>query len=438
MKKLSAYLYGLSLAIFGYLFFKQGYYIFKSAIDLPILDDWEAVGPERIPEHLNWEWLLAPHNEHRILFTRLQAYILYNINFWDVRVHIQLNYVIYGFICALILWQIFKSTKNFYEAALVTLFANGLNSQFIAGNHLWAYQSHFHFVLLFPILGIQLLFARKDSTALFFFGVLCLAACSFSFSTGVVSSFVLTLASMTDVLFKLKFRNLNIRVGIVRLFILSAVMIPCFYFHIINHAVNIYHAAPVSPFYFLFWDYFFNIYSLGFGYAEISSLLGFICFTPILFLFFLNFKKTFADRGSIQNTLLLLNILIFIGVIAYGRGNFPIASSHSYRYCEFSAQIAALSALLILRLPKNILKFSALLILFVAFLIGTQDAWLYRKNYKRIFDQRTENLKCINDYIHQRRFDATCPGLYPGDLKDHIEIAREMNVSFIQKALKKP
>src|SRR5437762_1548710 len=53
-------------------------YLTKWAVDVPYLDEWEALRSSQLPTGFNWHWLWAQHNEHRILPTNLEVLALYD------------------------------------------------------------------------------------------------------------------------------------------------------------------------------------------------------------------------------------------------------------------------------------------------------------------------------------------------------------------------
>ena len=126
---------------------------------VPIMDQWDGEGATLFKPWLEGTLrvsdLFQPHNEHRILLSRLLALGLLGLNGqWDAQLEMAVNALLCGVMAVLI------------AAALVKLFGHNLRTliALIVGlwsalpygheNTLWAFESSFYFLLFFSLLAI--------------------------------------------------------------------------------------------------------------------------------------------------------------------------------------------------------------------------------------------------------------------------------------------
>ncbi|REJ77157.1 MAG: hypothetical protein DWQ36_17695 [Acidobacteria bacterium] len=79
--------------LLGVLYLVHGFHVFRSAVDAPFWDDWALVQWEGFGY---WQWLLALHIDHPLLFTKLLVSLQDALGAWDVEVHRKLNWLLYG------------------------------------------------------------------------------------------------------------------------------------------------------------------------------------------------------------------------------------------------------------------------------------------------------------------------------------------------------
>ena len=126
---------------------------------VPIMDQWDGEGA-----HLFKPWiegtlrisdLFQPHNEHRILLSRLLALGLLRLNGqWDAQLEMAVNALLFGAIAVLITVALVKLFGHNLRTPIVL--AVGLWSALPYGheNTLWAFESSFYFLLFFSLLAI--------------------------------------------------------------------------------------------------------------------------------------------------------------------------------------------------------------------------------------------------------------------------------------------
>lgn len=180
----------LAAAILGGKFLLIG----KFGSDLPFWDQWDAEGNGLIRPflegHLSAGDLLAAHNEHRIVFTRLMALGLFvaNGDQWDALVEMVANAALHaGFAVLLALFAL-----EFLPAFWVWIFAALMAVFFTAPaaweNILGGFQSQFYFLFLFSALHIGGTLAARPGSPAWRAAPLAGVAAVFSMGSGFFSA----------------------------------------------------------------------------------------------------------------------------------------------------------------------------------------------------------------------------------------------------------
>lgn len=181
-------LLGFFLVLFGarlHLIQSHGHWI-------PYWDQWEAeaAGLYHPLEngHLRGADLVAPHNEHRILWTRLTSLLAYRLNggIWDPLLQMVLGGALHGLALVLLLAAL---RRDLPERAVqwLLLFSLSLLFPFGAENALWGFQSQFYFLLLSGLAGIRGTTASAPLAAGWWLGFLALVAAFFSMASGFLA-----------------------------------------------------------------------------------------------------------------------------------------------------------------------------------------------------------------------------------------------------------
>lgn len=181
-------LLGFFLLLFGarlHLIQHQGHWI-------PYWDQWEAEAAKLYHPlengHLRGADLIGPHNEHRILWTRLISLLAYRLNggIWDPLLQMVLGGVIHALALVLLLATLRRELPERLFLPLL-LFSLVLLMPFGAENALWGFQSQFHFLLLFGLLGIRWITASAPLAVGWWWGFLVLVAAFFSMASGFLA-----------------------------------------------------------------------------------------------------------------------------------------------------------------------------------------------------------------------------------------------------------
>jgi hypothetical protein len=415
------------LLIAGY--FILGNYIFKYSLDVPLLDEWDVWWTWQ-PGNI-WSWIFERHNEHRIVFTRLE-FLLVNYFARGNEIYlIALNYFIFGLLVLVFRKVIkrFDPTKYGSEIFLLFLFCN-----LPYENHLWGFQSQFHFALLFFWTALMFLFEGKQRWASLAAGILFLVASAFSFSFGVASALVAALAFAGFKVERLLSRGAYRRREISQLvvvvgFILFGLLAWGRGFHQLAG-----HPAVSYPWRPEFWRFFLRMISFAFGNGKIDSVLGRwssllwggIFFTLTLASWsYVLVKKRLVDTPTRWLAVAAVGGVLAAAVsVAAGRAGFELSFAKSSRYTELTLMLVPLCATgLVLSFRKSLFLFFILLVPFA----HKFDATPFRDYYAL----RLNGQRCLKKFV---RFGGNgyCPDLYPVPLAEKLESVQNYSPSFLE------
>lgn len=162
--------------------------------DLPYWDQWDAEGDYLIRPYLDGRLkaaeFIAPHNEHRIAFTRLLVLGLYDLggHQWDGRVQVEVNAVLHAAIALLLLALAWRATGPpgavVFAGLAALLFGNGMSWE----NTLVGFQSQFYFVLLFTALHVGGVLLAPPRSWRWWLAPLAGVAAIFSMASGPLSA----------------------------------------------------------------------------------------------------------------------------------------------------------------------------------------------------------------------------------------------------------
>lgn len=412
------------------------YFIWRYAVDIPFLDEWEYFLPDALPAGLTLKWLFAFHNEHRIVFTKFLAWLFLKIDGLNFVHQLVFNYVIFGGLLAAV-WYVKRITAGAKQFLFFPLFMIFLLSHNSFDNHTWAFQSQFHLTLLFAFLASAFTFSPfkgKNFTLSLIFTLFSL----YSFSSGVVFA-VIYLVCFSIYLLRnsrdgfVKREEASLACAAIWLIVGTGVF---FYFKGYVKPIN--HSSPVFPVSLKYWEFYLNILSHGFGFYSINFVLGIPCVLISLFpLVILLIQK--GSRWHYSTWMLITLTLAIHGTlaaVAFGRTGFGIAFSKESRYNEMAALLIPLSAvawwLSLVNIPK--LRGYFLTLIWVFCFIGYMDNWsagpyIWRNKFK------LKGVNCVSDYYKGIGYD-NCPNIYQqGTLQEKLYYAKQLNVSFIKNIL---
>jgi len=410
--------------------------IFQYTVNIPFVDDWEFVGGERIPESLNLSWLTMFHNEHRILLTRLQSWLSFHLNDWNVRSLVIFNFGLFLFLLASLfaLCNRLKLGVGRLLCVLVLVFCLSTTAH---ENHMWMMQSTFHYLLIFAFLGIILL--QQRTTTFTVLAMFCFLLSTFSLASGIAIVTSACLVALIDRVYAYLSRDLTVKAFILQ-FSLIAVGLALLLYSFLNSFQFIPgHHKPIGPTSWPFWHFLMNLTSLGFGFQTVNKSIGVLCLIVSLIPMFLILRRPselFKNRNATLIFTLYAGTFAALAAISFGRASFPIEASKSSRYGEVAMLIPVFSVMLwqFSDLPhrfRGTAHFGSIAIILLC-TWGNWNSWNFEQTYRVENEKRTTGLNCISKYYLDKNQPTFCPTIYPGDLKFHLDIAETMNVSFYQ------
>jgi hypothetical protein len=425
------------------LFLFQLYVIHKYAVDIPIIDDWAMFRPDR-PAKLSFAWLLDSSNtrttptEHVFATTKLFVWIQYQLNGWNIRVNLVLNFLIFGFL----LWWMFWFAER--AAADIPRYVNLAFTIFLLSpidwfNHFMATQTCYLLYLIFFFLGTYVLFKDAQRWWHIVAGSLLSVLSIYSLASGFGSCVVLLVAFC---LFKgariYSKTNSARRIHEAMQLALTVFLIGGALTLWLAQYVTPAHVKLVFPNDLRFWQFFVNLVSFGFSIETFSFWRGILCLLIVLVPIgaIIWKRKGRLTASECACFVMVAGILANVAQIALGRTyqDGP-GGSKVLRYVEFVLPLIPLSmiAWAILFQERKRLQAVTLGALFAFCLLTFANDWsldVYRSEAVR----RLEGRECVKAY-YQGTGDGRCPILYTDrgvniPLTTWLENAKAVNASF--------
>jgi hypothetical protein len=136
---------------------------------MPFWDQWDGEGATALQPWLNgtlqWSTLLTPHNEHRILPTRLVALLSYLFTGqWNNVYEARISAVVFCFIPAMLVWYALRDAATARGRTLLVAFALLMSIlPFSWQNFLVGFQSQFYFLILSSVVAVGLVARHHQS-----------------------------------------------------------------------------------------------------------------------------------------------------------------------------------------------------------------------------------------------------------------------------------
>ncbi len=396
--------------------------IWRTGVDVPFMDEWEVLRTEGLPSGLTWNWLVSQQNEHRLVLTRLQIWALFHLDGWNLRRHQALNFGIYG----LLAWAVYSFARMSAPSPpgwVLGAFLPFILSPTARESHTYGIQSDFHFQLLLHLATCWLWFRRRDlaSAAL---GGLCAVLGIFCLASGLSCA-----AAALGLLFARVLggprsqgqgQRLAAAAGIVALGAAAWLR---------GHVMPSYHPPLVGPHRGLFWDFWLNLLSAGFGFERLSAPAGLACLAVLVVPMRIAYSR--ERRGDEWWCLAAAGggILAVLAAIAMARAPFGLEYAKSSRYTEYSSLLIPLGAAgWALAWAKRRGLAAALAGLWLCCGAAFQDNWRFSA-YERIARGRRLGVECLRRHWRGEGPDY-CPTLHPEPLGERLRNARAINVSF--------
>ena len=406
--------------------------IARYAVDVPHMDSWEHLRQPDGLAGLHGSWLIAAHNEHRIVITRLLTYLFYALSDWNVAQVIVFNFALYGTLVGALGWVIHRKAPELPQWAL-PLGLSFLLSTTAWENHLWDFQNQIHSFLLFGILANGLCFypGRKKWQLGIGVGAALLALLSFSAGFFLVAALtlVLGLRGVKDRWQKGQWPLADIvACGILA----AALMIFLWQYQPVNHPTL--SDQKLMPWSFDFWYFTMNMISGGFGYQMRTAVPALVATLILLVPAVACWRQPAAWRnGHWLVASLLLGLLLTFVVITYSRGAYGLWASKSSRYMEFSALLVPLAIALVSLTPwSQVWRTRAIVAVLLFAAMGNRNDWNFPRVYAQEQQKRLAALECLAQY-YRGAGDGLCPDSYPEDITQLLQTAERLNLSFVQK-----
>ncbi|MCP4661526.1 MAG: hypothetical protein GY856_39495 [bacterium] len=411
------------------------YHVAANAVDVPFWDEWWFLRPDALPRGLTFEWVAAFHNVHRLIPTKLQIYLLYQLNGWNLATQQVMNFLLFGAVILYLIRVAHHALREYpHSAAISCAFGVFFFSTLCYPNHVWGVQSVIHFSILFILLTARSLFASGQQWYQLLAGVVAAWCAMYSNASGVVAVTVLLLVfSVFKVARGFHAGNPHDRrreYG--ALLLVGAAIGAGIGLWFVGYGETQTPGALLLPAATEFWHFWLNLVSFGCGIRTMSTALGAVCLglivLPVL-------AETVESRGHLPTHVvgilaLLLAALAITVSITVGRGYHPATSPKTPRFGEFAMLVPVLGAVAwgiwLQRRKRFLLPVIVALwgLLFVSFL----DDWSFSR-YRRIAQRRIQGLQCLDFYYHHGG-PAMCPTLHPVNLARFAESARALDVSF--------
>lgn len=225
---------GCALVVLGFKFWLLSTY----ATNTPYWDQWDAEGAHLFERWLRGELdlraLVDPHNEHRILLTRLLAIVLLELNgLWSPLLEMTVNAALHVGVVAVTIVLLARAAGKRSAVYLMLLATALLSVPYAWENTLSGFQSQFYFVLLFSVAAMWLLVVSPAASRGWWGGVAVAVLAYFSLASGVfaLAAAAATMAIRCAVLRRVDAREAGGVALLLALFALGALLTPSPTYH---------------------------------------------------------------------------------------------------------------------------------------------------------------------------------------------------------------
>lgn len=392
----------LSFVILGVVWALHLAAIAHYVVDVPLADEWSLFESKALAEPLDWRWLIAPHNEHRIAVTRVYSWLLYRVDHLSFATQQVVNWFLFtAAMLALLVYiaHVADGLARWVIAAFALFLLSPLNWE----NHFWAFQSQFHFCVFFFFVTLRLLFGARPWAAVPFAWLTLL-----SFSSGVP---MIAGALVVYCVYKRRAAwpvAVPIAFGVAVWFL--------------GHRSLQTHETPSIAQAF---DFFFGLVALGFGFTRQwflqNAFAAVFVFAPFVIL---------ARRWRSWETrdwALVAGLAGMIGcwlAVTAGRAHAGYGWSKSSRYFELAAPAVLFGVAAWYRALAAfpVWRMRTLVAAYVVVFGAMADDWTIAQ-YQQLAEVRVRGLACLRE-------KTFCPDICPFPVERELEVARQLDVPF--------
>lgn len=392
----------------------------RFTLDVPVNDDWQLYANDALPRGLTLAWLFQPHNEHRIVLTKILSWLFYAVDGGDLE-HMQIfNFLVYGAGVALYARLLVRAASHATAPGwLAPVALLPLASALPKENHLWATQSQFHFGWIAPLALAFVLFDGPLTRKRAAIAVLAAVAGMWSFAGAVPA------VAVVAAFFAFTRRGLR-RADIVFLAATAgAFVVWAATYEGAGHQAP----ATVWPTQLLFWEFLTNMVSAGFGYLKVGTGLAVVCSGLVLT------ALVGASARRSDETLGLVafawGCVAFLATVAASRAAFGLVAAKFERYAEIALLLvpaAALSLWVLLR-EKPWPRRLALAVTAGLCVVGVGPRFNFQRAYGSEYRRRAPSGDCLAAYY----FHGGAPDCGPGTSREALDNARLLRVRFYER-----
>ncbi len=406
----------------------------KYSVDIPNWDEWDQLRSYALP-HPSLRWVISQHNEHRIVWTKLTNLALLHIDGWNLRDLIAINFGIYLAIAGA-LYSLKRVTLGNGALLLWSLLFVPWLSTSANENLFWGFQNGFHFVLLFVILAVVVLFSARTTAGLCF-GALLLCAAQFSFASGVPGTLAVTLVFIVSTVGEAATvdgtRGVKRALGRLGLPLTIVAASTVLWFQ--GFARPAYLPPLVLPTSRGFWICLSHLVARSFGFrgandALVSEVVGGATMIALARLWWV--AELRWSRALWAWLALGMGILAMLCTVSMGRAGFGVDLPVASRYAEIAMVLiyptAVISYLAVRSIVGTKAELAPLIVLVVLFFgyRGDYDFQIYAP----IKAVREASVDCARRFFAGQNPSGNCPTAYPRPIADVLQQAKDLHLSF--------
>lgn len=417
--------YGIGILVLIVHFFHLSIYL----VDIPTMDEWGGASfyPGLQAPELNWNFIFAPHNMHRIVPTKLQYWLLQHYADLNFATLALINFFLFGLLCFGFLQILERRFGTPMGHFLVVFGTTALHE-----NHFWGFGGQFHFCLGFYFLAVH---AAVSDSPYRWSSLLWIAAAMLSFASGVAyaGSLVLLFLCLAWI------RRRPIEYSM--LAVTTAIMMGLWFWS--GPAARVEFTSPASA---RFWDYFLNLLASGFGYTTRDLVPGAAVLLAAAgcaaFLAWTLSREPSKVRSDVAGILTLAAGLI-AGLVSTSMGRAHMNSPKTSRYIELGIFLIPILWLIVrlalrgeprtsgsgrARLATNL----GLIALAIALIVPFASTYDYKSVYKPMFRQKQVTAACVRRHLFYGG-SKNCPIPYRRDITKHMNAAKQAGLLYTEK-----
>jgi hypothetical protein len=421
------------LWITAFFLFVQGVIIAITTVNIPAGDEWDSLLPEALPAGFSWKYVFSFLNEHRGVFTRLQNYFFFRFTDWNMAYQIYFNYLVFCLMVGFLFYVEKKHIRNASKGVWVLLFF--LASPLLVDNHNWAIQSFFHYCELFGLLAVYFATAPKLRVREYFLAAFFAIFSTYAFAAGMFFAFIVLV--ILGYRFCVDMKTGDSLASKCLKVVFTGAMVAAMAAWFIGFHKNPAHPVLVWPQHWEFWYFFSNLISLGFGFKTSSAIIALVAMAIVFVVLWSSIKKAFSFKEQYVSYAFFVSVAVLgaLGSIALSRTGFGIGQAKTSRYAELGILFVPFIGWLWWNLAHESARYKKSFKYFIWFVcLGFVGDYSYG-TYFRVASERRESIECINKYYRGETSAALCPILYPGNIAERLDSAKQLKLSWVPQNL---